>query len=127
MTRSERRRERLTAVPSISSPIAAAWATDRALTATHAHATAARRPVTAAAVDAAIEAVTVAIEAATAAAPPGRIGKNPGFYIKNPAQWVFLVFLYMCLEERVFRVFFSFKNTFRCIQTFLLIYASAHD
>jgi hypothetical protein len=31
--------------------------------------------------------------------------------------WFFLVFLYICPEERVFRVFFSFKNTFRCIQT----------
>ncbi len=26
-------------------------------------------------------------------------------------------FLYICPEEGVFRVFFSFKNTFRCIQT----------
>ena len=76
MTRSERRRARLTAVPSISSPIAAGWATDRALTATHAHATAALRRVTAVA-DAAIAAATAAIEAATAAVPPGRVGKNP--------------------------------------------------
>jgi hypothetical protein len=44
--------------------------------------------------------------------------------LKRPAQWVFFgfflvfrVFLYICPEERVFRVFFSFKNTFRCIQT----------
>jgi hypothetical protein len=73
VTRSERRRARLTAVPSISSPIAAGWATDRALTAIHAHATAARRPAT----DAAIAAVIVAIEAATAVVPPGRVGKNP--------------------------------------------------
>ncbi len=26
-------------------------------------------------------------------------------------------FIYICPEERVFRVFFSFMNTFRCIQT----------
>jgi hypothetical protein len=56
--------------------------------------------------------------------------KKHGFK-KKPAQWFFWViwgffgffvfflflFLYICPEERVFRVFFSFKNTFRCIQT----------
>jgi hypothetical protein len=38
--------------------------------------------------------------------------KKPGFFLtKNPAQWVFgvfsgfLFFLYVCPEERVFRVF----------------------
>jgi hypothetical protein len=49
----------------------------------------------------------------------GRVGKNPGFFKKKkPAQfqWVFLgflgffdfymVFLYICPEERVFRFFF---------------------
>jgi protein-tyrosine phosphatase len=60
---------------------------------------------------------------------------NPGLK-KNPAQWFFLFFfvffcffevlcffcffcffLYNCPEERVFMVFFSFKNTLRCIQT----------
>jgi hypothetical protein len=74
---------------------------------------------------------------------------------KKPAQWVFGVFLgffwgflgffgllvfvfwvfwvfFKCLPRREFLGFFSFKNTFMCIQTlnylinlFLLIYASA--
>jgi len=36
--------------------------------------------------------------------------------------------LFICPDERVFRVFFSFMNTFRCIQTLiLLIYVSALD
>ncbi len=44
--------------------------------------------------------------------------KKPGFFFKNPAQWVFLVFFgFFCPDERVFTVFFSFTNTFRCIQT----------
>ncbi len=63
----------------------------------------------------------------------GRVGKNPGF-LKNPAQWVFLFFFgffgffgffwvffgflgFFCPDEKVFRVFFSFTNTFKCIQT----------
>jgi hypothetical protein len=54
---------------------------------------------------------------------PNRQGwKKPGLKKKNPAQWVFLgfflgFFLYICPEERVFIVFFSFKNTFWCIRT----------
>ncbi len=61
--------------------------------------------------------------------------KKPGLKQKKPAQWFFccfffLVFLgflgffwfffyiFICPEERVFKGFFSFKNTFRCIQTF---------
>ncbi len=51
--------------------------------------------------------------------------KKPVFFLKNPAQWVFLGFLVFFLgfwgffapDERVFRVFFSFTNTFRCTQT----------
>ncbi len=50
--------------------------------------------------------------------------KKPGFFLKTPAQWVFLGFLgffgffgFFCPDERVFRVFFSFTNTFGCIQT----------
>jgi hypothetical protein len=64
-----------------------------------------------------------------------RVGKNPVFFfLKKPAQWVFLgffgffwvflgflVFLgffgFFCPDERVFRVFCSFTNTLRCIQT----------
>ncbi len=52
--------------------------------------------------------------------------KTPGLKKKKPAQWVFFGFylafwglfyfiLFICPEERVFRVFFSFKNTFRSI------------
>ena len=59
--------------------------------------------------------------------PDVRVGKNPGLK-KKPAQWVFLGFFWVfcfflgffgffCPEERVFRVFFSFTNTFGCIQT----------
>ncbi len=63
-----------------------------------------------------------------------RVGKNPGFFKKTQPSgffgffwffwgflgflgffWVFLVFF--CPDERVFRFFFSFTNTFRCIQT----------
>ncbi len=39
---------------------------------------------------------------------------------KKPAQWFFLGFLGFLgffAQKRVFRVSFSFKNTFRCIQT----------
>ncbi len=58
---------------------------------------------------------------------------------KNPAQWVLLGFLwffvvifnflYICPEERVFRVFFQFQAYFSLslIKLFLLIYASALD
>ncbi len=56
-----------------------------------------------------------------------RVGKNPVFFFKNPAQWFFWVFLGLlgflgffwvfCPDGRIFRVFFSFTNTFRCIQT----------
>jgi hypothetical protein len=77
-----------------------------------------------------------------------RIGKNPvkkkklspvGFFWGGGGVWVFgFFFLYICPEERVFRVYFSFKNSFRFIQTlnynhsllinlFLQIYASALD
>ncbi len=67
-----------------------------------------------------------------AARHEGRVGKNPGLK-KNQPSVLFLVlfgfflfffcfflgffgfFKYICPEERVFRVFFSFKNTFRCI------------
>jgi hypothetical protein len=39
----------------------------------------------------------------------GQGWKKPGFFYKNPVQWVFFcflwVFLYICPEERVFRVF----------------------
>jgi len=55
---------------------------------------------------------------------PGRVGKNPGFFKKTQPSgfvWVFLGFFgffgFFCPDERVFRVFFSFTNTFRCIQT----------
>ncbi len=70
--------------------------------------------------------------------------EKPGLKKKQPSGffWVFWVFLgffwVFCPEERVFRVFFSFTNTFGCIQTlnynhsslinlFLLIYVSALD
>ncbi len=60
-----------------------------------------------------------------------RVGKNPlkknrFFFKKNPAQWFFWVFrfflgflVFLCFLPigEGFRVFFSFKNTFRCIQT----------
>ncbi len=63
-----------------------------------------------------------------------RVGKNPGFFKKAQPSgffwvflgffgffWVFWVFLdffgFFCPDERVFRVFFSFTNTFGCIQT----------
>jgi hypothetical protein len=50
--------------------------------------------------------------------PGGRVGKNPVFFSFFLGFFVFFVFfLYICPEKRVFRVFFSFKNTFRCIQT----------
>jgi hypothetical protein len=51
--------------------------------------------------------------------------KTRVFYIKKPLQWVlgFLGFfgffyLYICLEERVFKGFLSFKNTFSCIHSY---------
>jgi hypothetical protein len=59
--------------------------------------------------------------------------KKTRVFKQKPAQWFFLfflffwgffgflVFLYICPEERVFRFFFSFKNTFRCIQTLIII------
>jgi hypothetical protein len=56
--------------------------------------------------------------------------KKPGFFKKNQPSgflgffgfyWVFFLggggFGFFCPDERVFRVFFSFTNTFRCIQT----------
>ncbi len=62
------------------------------------------------------------------AAARGRVGKNPGFFKKNqPSRFFvflgffgfFLVFLvfYIFAQKRGFLGFFSFKNTFRCIQT----------
>ncbi len=78
--------------------------------------------------------------------------KNPGFFFKPSPVGFFVFFLcffgflgffwvflgFFCSDERVFRVFFSFTNTFRCIQTLnynhsllinlvLLIYVSALD
>jgi hypothetical protein len=57
----------------------------------------------------------VLLSAAGQPAVRGRVGKKTVFLLKNPAQWVFLgffdffgvflVFLYICPEERVFRVF----------------------
>ncbi len=66
---------------------------------------------------------------------PGKVGKNPGFK-KKPAQWIcfvfclgflrffgffvffcFFWFFYIFAQKREFLGFFSFKNTFRCIQT----------
>ncbi len=45
-----------------------------------------------------------------AAPPSGRVGKNPGLK-KKPAQWIFFfffyipyIYIYICPEERVFRV-----------------------
>ncbi len=62
--------------------------------------------------------------------PPPRVGKNPGFFKKTQPSgffwffWGFLVFFVFfwffwafCPDERILRVFFSFTNTFRCIQT----------
>jgi hypothetical protein len=54
-----------------------------------------------------------------------RVGKNPVFFFKKPSPvgflgffWVFLGFFgIFCPDGRVFRVFFSFTNSFRCIQT----------
>jgi hypothetical protein len=44
--------------------------------------------------------------------------KKPGFLLTSPVFFLFFwFFLYICPEERVFRGFFSFKNTFRCIHT----------
>jgi hypothetical protein len=44
-----------------------------------------------------------------------RVGKNPGFK-KKTTQWVFW-FFYIFAQKREFLGLFSFKNTFRCIQT----------
>ncbi len=43
-----------------------------------------------------------------------RVGKIPVFFYETQPS---VFFFYICPDERVFRVFFSFKNTFRCIQT----------
>jgi hypothetical protein len=54
----------------------------------------------------------------------GRVGKNPGLKKNSPVGFLGFLgffglfgFLYIYPEERVFYGFFSFKNTFRCIQT----------
>jgi hypothetical protein len=53
-----------------------------------------------------------------------RVGKNPGFQKENPALWVFWVFLvflgffvFFARTRGFLGFFFSFTNTFRCIQT----------
>jgi hypothetical protein len=48
-----------------------------------------------------------------------RVGKNPFFYKPSPVGFLgfFGFFWVFCPDERVIRVFFSFTNTFRCIQT----------
>ena len=97
---------------------------------------AAVEPAAAVATASATESATVERERPVLANGPvaasSRVGKNPGFFKKTQPSgffWVFLVFFgffgffcfflrFFCLDERVFRVFFSFTNTFRCIQTF---------
>jgi hypothetical protein len=66
--------------------------------------------------------------------PQAGLEKKPGFLKKSSAQWVFFlfffvvflgfrvffvffVFFYIFAQKREFLGFFSFKNTFRCMQT----------